>query len=82
MLHHRLHDTGMAVMGFMVGATPPRYLAGVVTSIASGIATVRVSDSEDIDGQPVEIIATGTAAINDKITVMINGDGRAVIIGR
>lgn len=69
-------------MGFMVGATPPRYLAGVVTSVTSGIATVRVSDSEDIDGQPVDVLATGTASVNDKVTVMINGDGRTVIVGR
>lgn len=68
--------------GFLVGTVPPRYFAGVVTATAAGICTVQVSDSLDIDGQAAELTATGTAAINDKVTVMVASDGRAIIVGR
>lgn len=69
-------------MGFMVGSGPARYFSGVITAIAAGVATVRVTDQPDTDGQPADVLATGTGTVNDKVTVMVTPDGRAVIIGR
>lgn len=67
----------------MVGTAPVRYYAGVITATAAGVATVRVSDQLDIDGaSPAEILATGAGSVNDKVTVTVASDGRAVIVGR
>lgn len=63
-----------------VGAAPGRYYAGVVADSSAGIVLVDISDQLDPDGDAASVFATGTAAVNDKVTVLIQPTGRAVIV--
>ena len=67
-------------MSMWVGGAPPRYYAGVITAVTPPLVTVRVSDDLDDDDQPADILATGTGTVNDKVTVLVQPTGRAILI--
>jgi hypothetical protein len=63
-----------------VGGAPPRYYAGAITSVNPPYVIVRVADDPDTDDEPASIIATGTGTIGDKVTVLVQSTGRAILI--
>jgi hypothetical protein len=67
-------------MAGLVGSAPGRYYAGVVVVVAAPQVSVQISDQPDANGDAVTLWATGTAAVNDKVTVLIQPTGRAVIV--
>jgi hypothetical protein len=69
----------MAVTVF-VGAEPARYYPGRVVAVAAPYVTVRITDDPDLDGAPVEVEVTGTAALDTLVTVLIQPSGRATLM--
>ena len=63
-----------------VGVGPGRYYAGVIVAVAAPLVTVRVADETDLDGNAVEFDATGTGGVNDKVSVLVQPTGRAILI--
>lgn len=63
-----------------VGARPDRHYAGVVIDSSAGVVLVQISDNLDFNGDAVSVFATGTAAVNDKVTVLVQPTGRAVLV--
>ena len=63
-----------------VGHGAPLYMPGVIVAVNAPYVTVRCTDDLDLDGVPTEIVARGTGAVNDKVMVLIQPTGRAVLI--
>jgi hypothetical protein len=63
-----------------VGAGPGRYYAGVIVAVAAPLVTVRVADETDLDGNVVEFDATGTGTVGDRVNVLVQPTGRAILI--
>lgn len=67
-------------MAVTVGHLEPIYMPGVVIAVTAPYVTVRCTDDLDLDGVTSEIVARGAAAVNDKVMVLIQPTGRAILI--
>lgn len=63
-----------------VGDSPLITLAGVISAVTAPTVTVRVADGLDDNDQPCDVVATGTGAVNDKVTVLLRPNGRATLV--
>ena len=64
----------------VVGENPLRMFAGQIVAVSAPVVTVRISDPADPEDDAVEITATGTGAVNDKVQVLVWPNGRAVLM--
>jgi hypothetical protein len=63
-----------------VGDTPPRAYPGVITSVAAPLVFVQLTDDPDLDTATDPIPATGTGTAGDKVTVLVQPSGRAILM--
>lgn len=63
-----------------VGGDPPRLYPAVITAVHFPTVDVQLTDDADTDAAPSTITATGTGTVGDKVTVIIQPSGRAILI--
>lgn len=67
-------------MTVWVGSDPPVVYAGVITAVHAPTVEVLLTDDDELWYGAASIVATGTGAVNDKVSVLIQSTGRAIVV--